>query len=97
MSAETDIRIIHTAGGDMHPPGWLVYVAGEVAVVAPLEDALRIARRLARNVSRNPGAPVAITLVDAGRSVRIACDGGAGDPGSDDAPEQPLQPGGAPA
>lgn len=97
MSAETDIRIIHTAGGDMYPPGWLVSVAGEVAVVAPLEDALRIAQRLARNVSRNLGRPVTITLVDQGTSVGIACDGGDGDASSDEARDEALQPGGAPA
>ena len=72
MGNAIDIEIIHTEAGGVHPSGWLVRVGGEIAVVAPIEDAVRVALRVARNVARNTGSAVGITLVDEGGAVEIA-------------------------
>ena len=71
MSGDLKIEIIHTGAGPLHPPGWLVRVAGEVSMIAPIEDALRVARRMARTISRSTGARVGITLTDEDVTVEI--------------------------
>lgn len=72
MDDDIEIEIIHTGAGELHPSGWLVRVAGEVSVVAPIEDAVRIALRVARDVMRTSGSPVGIRLIDSRGSVELA-------------------------
>ena len=77
MSGTVHIEIVHTEAGALHPSGWLVRVAGEIAVIAPIVDALRVAQRMARNVHRSTGAQVGITLTDEDGTVVV---GRYGDP-----------------
>lgn len=72
MNCEIAIEIIHTTAGELCPSGWLVRVAGEASIVAPLDDALRVALALASRLSREHGAAVAISLIDASGAVEVA-------------------------
>lgn len=80
MGGDLEIEIIHTGAGPLHPSGWLVRVAGEVSMIAPIDDALRVARRMARTVSRSTGARVGITLTDEDLTVEIGRYGKASSP-----------------
>ena len=72
MNDEIEIEIIHSGAGELHPSGWLVRVAGEVSVVAPIEDAVRVALRVARDVTRRSGVAVGIRMIDSRGSVELA-------------------------
>jgi hypothetical protein len=72
MAASLDIDIVHTTAGDMHPSGWLVRVDGDASVVAPIEDAVEVALRIARDAVRRSGLGVWIRVIDEHGSVELA-------------------------
>jgi hypothetical protein len=72
MAASLDIDIVHTTAGEMHPSGWLVRVDGDASVVAPIEDAVDVALRIARDVTRRSGCCVWIRVIDEDGSVELA-------------------------
>ena len=86
MTAAFEIDIIHTTAGTMHPSGWLVRVDGDVSVVAPIEDAVAVALRIAHDVTSRGGGAVWIRVIDAHGTVEIARYGGvaAAERGADD-------------
>lgn len=82
MAATFEIDIIHTTAGPMHPSGWLVRVDGDVSVVAPIEDAVDVALRIAHDVTRRCGGSVWIRLIDELGGVELARFGEVAQPGA---------------